>query len=130
MTINPSEVWPLIAIMGVGVGALWWLWNRIYRVEVDASKSIDDAKGAIQPDVKNLKDSFQAYKLHVAETYVPNIAMRDMKDEIMGAVKDLKTDIKGSLGHMGDRLDHMGDRIDRLSQEPPKAKLTTSRLGE
>lgn len=88
MTINPSEVWPLVAIIAVGVGALWWLWNRIQSV----------------------KDDLSAYKLHVAETYVPNIAMRGMKDEIMGAVRDLKTDMKGSI-------DHMVDRLDRFTQE-------------
>lgn len=123
MTINPSEVWPVVAIMCAGVGALWWLWNRIYRVEVDSAQKIDAARAAIQEDSKKLREDFQAYKLHVAETYVPNIAMRDMKDEIMGAVKDLKADLKGSL-------DHMGDRIDRLSQEQVKAKRPTSRLGE
>jgi uncharacterized membrane-anchored protein YhcB (DUF1043 family) len=112
MTITFSEIAPAAVVVSIMVGALFWLWNRIYRVEVDASK-----------EVKGLRDDFQSYKLHVAETYVPNIAMRDMKDEIMGAVKDLKADLKGSL-------DHMGDRIDRLSQERVKAKRPASRLGE
>lgn len=88
MTINPSEVWPLVGIISAGVGALWWLWNRIQTV----------------------KDDLSAYKLHVAETYVPSVAMRDMKDEIMGAVKEMKVDIKGDL-------EHLVDRIDRLSND-------------
>ncbi len=103
MTINPSEVWPLVAILAVGVGALWWLWNRIQSV----------------------KDDLSTYKLHVAETYVPNIAMRQMKDEIMGAVKELKTDLGRSLEHMGDRLDRMA-----ADGSPVPPRKRTPRVGE
>lgn len=103
MTINPSEVWPLVAILAVGVGALWWLWNRIQSV----------------------KDDLSTYKLHVAETYVPNIAMRQMKDEIMGAVKELKTDLGRSLEHMGDRLDRMAS-----DGSPVPARKRPPRTGE
>lgn len=112
MTITFSEIAPAAVVVSIIVGALFWLWNRIYRVEVDAAGKLD-----------GLRADFQSYKLHVAETYVPNIAMRDMKDEIMGAVKDLKADLKGSL-------DHMGDRIDRLSQEQVKTPRATRRAGE
>ena len=123
MTITFSEIAPAAVVVSIIVGALFWLWNRIYRVEVDSAQKIEAAKSSIQDDSKKLKDEFQAYKLHVAETYVPNIAMRDMKDEIMGAVKEMKVDIKGDL-------EHLVDRIDRLSQETVKTPRSARRAGE
>jgi hypothetical protein len=49
------------------------------------------------------RQELAAHKLQVAETYITNAGMRDVKDEILGAVSSIKKD----LGRLNERIDRM-----------------------
>lgn len=72
---------------------IWW------KVE----GRIDGAKARAQ----TVADEFATYRTHVAETYVSKSGLREVRDEIMGA-----------LDKVGGNLDRINDRIDRVSEKP------------
>lgn len=72
---------------------IWW------KVE----GRIDGAKARAQ----TVADDFAKYQTHVAETYVSKQGLREVRDEIMGA-----------LDKVGGNLDRINDRIDRVSDKP------------
>lgn len=81
-----------IAVFGA-ISGLWW------RVE----QRIDGAKARAQ----TVADDFAKYQTHVAEHYVSKSGLREVRDEIMGA-----------LDKVGGNLDRINDRIDRVSDKP------------
>lgn len=79
---------------------IWW------KVE----GRIDGAKARAQ----TVADDFSKYQTHVAETYVSKQGLREVRDEIMGA-----------LDKVGGNLDRINDRIDRVSDKPaPRSRRT------
>ena len=79
---------------------IWW------KVE----GRIDGAKARAQ----TVADEFATYRTHVAETYVSKQGLREVRDEIMGA-----------LDKVGGNLDRINDRIDRVSDKPaPRSRRT------
>jgi chromosome condensin MukBEF ATPase and DNA-binding subunit MukB len=54
-------------------------------------------------------DMLAEHKIHAAETYVTRDSVREMKDEIMGAVRDMKAGV-----------DHLNERLDRVIEGPAK----------
>lgn len=83
-----SAVLFLLAVVGA-IAAFWW------RVEGKVRGADDKADRAL--------DDLAAHKLHVAETYITKAGMREVKEEIMGAIHD----VKGSIEHLGGRIDGM-----------------------
>lgn len=76
----------LLAIIGA-VAGFWW------RVEGKVKGADDKATRALE----DLAD----HRLHVAETYITKAGMREVKEEIMGAIHD----VKSSVDHLGGRID-------------------------
>jgi len=79
--ITWEQVAGLIVIVGVIVGVWWRLQQRI----TDCAKALD------------------AYKLHVAETYTTKSGMKEIKEEILGAVGGIRDDVR----HLATRIDNM-----------------------
>jgi hypothetical protein len=92
----------LLAIIGA-VAAFWW------RVEGKVKGADDKADSALR--------DLAAHKLHVAESYITKAGMREVKEEIMGAIHDVKSSV-----------DHLGGRIDGIyahnSTQRPARKTT------
>lgn len=69
--------------------AVWWrIESRVASAREKADKTSDD---------------LAAYKLHVAESYVTKSGMKEIKDEILGAVSGIRDDVR----HLGTRIDAM-----------------------
>ncbi|MER8481162.1 hypothetical protein [Mesorhizobium sp. M1322] len=84
-------------------GALWVIWWRIEgkveAVRAEAQRAADAAAAlAIQA-----KDETAAHRLYVAQTYITKEGLRDVRDEIMSAMHD----IKGAIETVGGRIDGM-----------------------
>jgi hypothetical protein len=68
-------------------------------------------------DAKNKGDSVErdlaAYKLHVSETYSTKSGMKEIKDEILGAVSGIRDDVR-----------HLATRIDTMHEAHSKPRPT------
>lgn len=84
---------------------IWW------KVE----GRIDNAKARAQ----TVADEFAIYRTHVAETYVSKSGLREVRDEIMGA-----------LDKVGGNLDRINDRIDRVADKPAPVPRTRRAAGD
>ena len=93
-----------IAVFGA-ISGVWW------RVE----QRIDGAKNRAQL----VADDFARYQTHVAEHYVSKSGLREVRDEIMGA-----------LDKFGGNLDRINDRIDRVADKPAPVSRTRRTSGE
>lgn len=101
MTVNPSELWPLVAIIAAGVGCVGWLYNRLQAN----------------------KDDLASHKLHCAENFVSKEGLKEVRDEIMHGVRDLRTSVDISMRDMKASVDGLNSRIDRVAE----SRATTSR---
>lgn len=81
-------VGPLVALAGL-ILTIWW------KVEA----KIADAKTRAETTERDLA----AYKLHVAETYSTKSGMKEIRDEILGAVSGIRDDVR----HLATRIDTM-----------------------
>lgn len=83
-----SYLGPVVALLGL-VLTIWW------KVE----NKINDAKAKGDSVERDLA----AYKLHVSETYSTKSGMKEIKDEILGAVSGIRDDVR----HLATRIDSM-----------------------
>lgn len=83
-----AYVGPFVALAGL-VLTIWW------KVE----GKISDAKDKADSTDRDLA----AYKLHVSETYSTKSGMKEIKDEILGAVSGIRDDVR----HLATRIDTM-----------------------
>lgn len=97
-----SYIAPMVALLTFVLG-IWW------KVE----NKINDAKAKGDSVEKDLA----AYKLHVSETYTTKSGMKEIKDEILGAVSGIRDDVR----HLGTRIDAMHE-----SQAKPRPTRRTS----
>lgn len=79
---------PIIGLLTFILG-VWW------KVE----GKITDAKDK----GNSVERDLAAYKLHVSETYTTKSGMKEIKDEILGAVSGIRDDVR----HLGTRIDAM-----------------------
>ena len=58
-----------------------------------------------------------SHKLHVAETYITKVGLREFRDEVMTGVRDLK----GSVSTLHERMDRFieGDKMSRKRTQGP-----------
>ena len=75
-----------IMLMGT-VASIWW------RVEGKIGNAKDKAD--------KVGDDLAVHKLHVAEAYAEKSVLKEVRDEILGAVGGVKEDIR----HLSDRID-------------------------
>lgn len=71
------------------VAGIWW------RVEGKI--------GAATARAEKVADDLAAHKLHIAETYVTKSGMKEIKEEILGAVSGIRDDVR----HLATRIDNM-----------------------
>lgn len=91
--ITWEQVAGLISIIGAVAGVWWFLQRQI----TDGARALD------------------GYKLHVAETYTTKSGMKEIKEEILGAVGGIRDDVR----HLATRIDtmHEAKRPTRRSAE-------------
>lgn len=93
-----AYVGPFVALAGL-VLTVWW------KVE----SKIIDAKNKADSTDRDLA----AYKLHVSETYSTKSGMKEIKDEILGAVGGIRDDVR-----------HLATRIDTMHEATHKPRPT------
>lgn len=87
------------------VGLLSFILGVWYKVE----NKINDAKAKGDSVERDLA----AYKLHVSETYSTKSGMKEIKDEILGAVSGIRDDVR-----------HLATRIDTMHEAQVKPRPT------
>lgn len=98
-----AYVGPIVALLGFILG-IWW------KVE----GKIDGAR----EHADKVERELAAHKLHVAETYTTKSGMKEIKDEILGAVSGIRDDVR----HLATRIDGMHEA---QSAKRPAARTTT-----
>lgn len=84
----------LVGLIGLVtlVGAAFGYW-RYFESRVTSARD----------KTEKVADDLAAYKLHVAESYVTKSGLREIKEEILGAVSGIRDDVR----HLGTRIDAM-----------------------
>lgn len=77
-----------VMLMGT-VSGIWW--------------RIEGKVGTATSKAEKVADDLAAYKTHVAETYASKSGMKEIKDEILGAVSGIRDDVR----HLATRIDNM-----------------------
>jgi hypothetical protein len=95
-----SYIGPLVGVIGLILTIWWKVEGKIDRADGKADKAFAD---------------LAAYRTHVAETYTTKSGMKEIKDEILGAVSGIRDDVR-----------HLATRIDGM-HEAQSAKRTTAR---
>ena len=88
----------------VGALAFWRYIEAKVKAATAASKIAEAANLKAEAAVANmhlLAVQFADYKTHVAETYVSKSGLREFRDEVMTAVRELK----GSVSGLHERMD-------------------------
>lgn len=93
-----AYIGPFVALAGL-ILTVWW------KVE----SKIVDAKAKAEGTERDLA----AYKLHVSETYSTKSGMKEIKDEILGAVSGIRDDVR-----------HLATRIDTMHEANSKPRPT------
>lgn len=105
--ITGPQIVFMLVVLGTVAGA-WW------RVEAAIAKAKNDAllrAEAALALATLLREELSAHKLHVAERYITKEGMREVRDEILSAMRDLKSTVE-----------HLSERIDRVADGPPKSR--------
>lgn len=89
--MTPEILTGLVALVGL-IGAVFGYWRYF-------ESRIGSARDKIDEQSRDLA----AYKLHVAESYVTKSGMKEIRDEILGAVGGLREDLR----HLSSRIDTM-----------------------
>lgn len=100
--MTPEILTGLVAVVGL-IGAAFGYW-RYFESRIGSTRDKSD---------ENARD-LAAYKLHVAESYVTKSGMKDIKDEILGAVGGLREDLR----HLSSRIDTMHEAQNK--PRPPR----------
>jgi hypothetical protein len=96
----------LMTVIGFGImlastmfGVWWRIEGRIDRAKAEAvQKAIEAAQEAAA-----VRADLAAHRLHAAETFVTKSGMREIRDEILGAVSGIRDDVR----HLATRIDNM-----------------------
>lgn len=63
--------------------------------------------------ITSVRDELAAHKLHVAESYVTKSGLKEIKEEILGAVSGIRDDVR-----------HLATRIDTMHEAASKPRPT------
>ena len=85
----------------LGLVSIWKIEKKIGSAKTDASTVALAASALASLTLQELAD----HKLHLAETYITKVGMRDVNNEIGGAVSGIQDD-----------LDRLNERIDRMHE--------------
>lgn len=100
-----------VTVAGAGWGIWWRIDARVEKVRKETQDHIDSTRREAETVARDLA----AYRTHVAETYTTKSGMREIRDEILGAVSGIRDDVR----HLGSRIDAMHD-----SASKPRRRLT------
>lgn len=89
--MTPEILTGLVALVGL-IGAAFGYWRYF-------ESRVSDARGRADEVSRDLA----AHKLHVAENYTTKSGMKEIRDEILGAVTGIRDDVR----HLGTRIDAM-----------------------
>jgi Na+(H+)/acetate symporter ActP len=85
------------------MGALAGVWWRIEgKVEQAKSEAVMKATEAAT-EAASVRADLAAHKLHVAENYPTKAGIKELRDEILGAIIGIKDDLR----HLSSRIDNM-----------------------
>ncbi|MDF2998907.1 MAG: putative phage related protein [Xanthobacteraceae bacterium] len=105
-----------LGMLGAIAGIWWRIETRIEKAKEEALKVAREVRTetstgiqAAHAQARLAVDMLAEHKIHAAETYVTRDSVREMKDEIMGAVRDMKAGV-----------DHLNERLDRVIEGPTK----------
>lgn len=119
MQITTELVVFIVTILSI-VFAAWWRIEGVIKREVAASTAVaataSSAAGAANAQALLVAAQLADHKLHVAENYITKAGMREMRDEIMTGVRELK----GSVSTIHDRIDQI--ILAERQTNPPRAK--------
>jgi predicted translin family RNA/ssDNA-binding protein len=111
-----------VAMLSAIAGIWWRIETRIENAKNEALKvarevrtETNTAVQAAHAQARLAADMLAEHKIHAAETYVTRDSVREMKDEIMGAVRDMKAGV-----------DHLNERLDRVIEGPAKRPVARS----
>jgi len=104
--VTPEILTGLVALVGL-IGAAFGYWRYF-------ESRVSDARGRADDVSRDLA----AHKLHVAENYTTKSGMKEIKDEILGAVGGLREDLR-----------HLSTRIDTMHEAQTKPR-SIRRAGE
>lgn len=85
------------------LGTAWW---RITVMIKDARTETATAADAAAKLAITARDEVANHRIHVAEHYVSKAGLREVRDEIMGAI----TNVNDNLGRISERMDRIADR--------------------
>ena len=94
-----------ITLGGAGWGIWWKIDAKVDKVKTDAAEKNDE----LRSDLQEAKDELAAHKLHTAEKYVAKDSLKEMNEQIMGAISGVKT-----------AIDNMTLRVDRVVENQSK----------
>lgn len=99
-----------IVMLLTAIAGVWWrVEGKIDKSKEEATDRADDAKRMAE----KLANDLAAHKLHVAESYVTKSGLRELKDEILGAVSGIRDDVR-----------HLATRIDTMHEAASKPRPT------
>lgn len=99
-----------IVMLLTAIAGVWWrVEGKIDKSKDEATDRADDAKRMAE----KLASDLAAHRLHTAETYVTKSGMKEIKDEILGAVTGIRDDVR-----------HLATRIDTMHEAASKPRPT------
>jgi hypothetical protein len=90
--MSGPEIMAAVGFFVTLLGALSGIWWRVEGKISSAAARADKVAADLS-----------AHKLHVAETYTTKSGMREIKEEILGAVSGIRDDVR----HLATRIDNM-----------------------
>ncbi len=117
----------LIAVISALAGVWWRIEARIDKANTALTDALREVKGACHSEAATahaaaslVGEQLAEFRLHCSETYVRKDGLREMRDELVGRIGDVKLSV-----------DHLNDRMDRVieaahpapaPQKPPSAR--------
>jgi hypothetical protein len=88
------------------LGAISGVWWRVEAKIKDAEQTATLRALNAQAKAEAVSADFAKYQTHVAEVYVSKQGLREVRDEIMHALQQ----VRGDIGRINDRIDRFADR--------------------
>lgn len=91
-----------LTILGIFIAGFWRMWGLIKDARTETAQAASDAAALALSARQEVAD----HRLHVAEHYVSKQGLREVRDEIMGAI----VSVNNNLGRISERMDRIADR--------------------
>ena len=90
--MTPNEIMAAVGFFVMLLGAVSGIWWRI-----------EGKVGGASAKAESVEKDLAAHKLHSAGTYVTKVGIKEIKDELLGAVGGIRDDVR----HLATRIDNM-----------------------